>query len=75
MLKIPKQIKTLLKQRENYAMKYLSCESKLNDWLDSKGIFNECICGDHSCLFNTGVEVFTPGSAASTIEYLESLKD
>ena len=56
-------------------MEYLSCESKLNDWLDSKGIFNECICGDHSYLFNTGVEVFTPGSAATTIEYLESLKD
>ncbi len=50
-------------------------ELKLNDWLDSKGIFNECICGDHSCLFNTGVEVFTPGSATTTIEYLESLKD
>ena len=56
-------------------MQYLACESKLNDWLDSKGIFNECICRDHSCLFNTGVEVFTPGSATSTIEYLESLKD
>lgn len=25
--------------------------------------------------FNTGVEVFTPGSATATIEYLESLKD
>ena len=74
-MKIPKQIKTLLKRREIYAMEYLSCESKLNDWLDSKGIFNECICGDHSCLFNTGVEVFTPGSASITIEYLESLKD
>ena len=74
-MKIPKQIKTLLKKREDYAMEYLSCESKLNDWLDSKGIFNECICGDHSYLFNTGVEVFTPGSATSTIEYLESLKD
>ena len=56
-------------------MKYISCESELNDWLDSKGIFNECTCGDHSCLFNTGVEVFTPGSATTTIEYLESLKD
>ena len=74
-MKIAKKIKTLLKKRENYAMKYLSCESELNDWLDSKGIFNECICGDHSCLFNTGVEVFTPGSAATTIKYLESLKD
>lgn len=74
-MKIPKQIKTLLKKREDYAMKYLSCESELNDWLDSKGIFNKCICGDHSCLFNTGVEVFTPGSATTTIEYLESLKD
>lgn len=74
-MKIPKQIKELLKQRENYAMKYISCESELNDWLDSKGIFNECTCGDHSCLFNTGVEVFTPGSATTTIEYLESLKD
>ena len=74
-MKIPKQIKELLKQRENYAMKYISCESKLNDWLDSKGIFDECTCGDHSCLFNTGVEVFSPGSAATTIEYLESLKD
>lgn len=74
-MKIPKQIKTLLKKREDYAMKYLSCESKLNDWLDSKGKFNECTCGDHSCLFNTGVEVFNSGSAATTIEYLESLKD
>lgn len=74
-MKIPKQIKTLLKKRENYAMEYLLCESKLNDWLDSKEIFNECISGDHSCLFNTGVEVFTPGSATTTIEYLESLKD
>lgn len=74
-MKIPKQIKELLKQRENHAMKYISCESELNDWLDSKGIFNECTCGDHSCLFNTGVEVFTPGSATTTIEYLESLKD
>ena len=74
-MKIAKKIKTLLKKRENYAMKYLSCESELNDWLDSKGIFIECICGDHSCLFNTGVEVFTPGSAATTIKYLESLKD
>ena len=74
-MKIPKQIKKLLKKREDYAMKYLSCVSNLNEWLDSKGIFNECICGDHSCLFNTGVEVFTPGSATSTIEYLESLKD
>ena len=74
-MKIPEKIKTLLKQRENYAIEYLSCESKLNDWLDSKGIFNKCICGDHSCLFNTGVEVFTPGSATATIEYLESLKD
>lgn len=74
-MKIPKQIKNLLKQRENYATKYLACESKLNDWLDSKEIFNECVCGDRSCLFNTGVEVFTPGSAATTIEYLESLKD
>ena len=74
-MKIPKQIKTLLKQREDYALKYLACESKLNDWLDSKGIFNECTCGDFSYLFNTGVEVFLPGSAARTIEYLESLKD
>lgn len=74
-MKIPKQIKELLKQRENYAMEYISCESNLNDWLDSKGIFDECTCGDHSCLFNTGVEVFSPGSAATTIEYLESLKD
>ena len=74
-MKIPKKIKTLLKKREDYAMKWLSCESKLNDWLDSKGIFNKCISGDHSCLFNTGVEVFTPGSATTTIEYLESLKD
>lgn len=74
-MRIPKQIKELLKQREDYAMKYISCESELNDWLDSKGIFNECTCGDHSCLFNTGVEVFTPGSATTTIEYLESLKD
>ena len=74
-MKIPKQIKNLLKQRENYAMNYIVCESKLNDWLDSKGIFNECVCGEHSCLFNTGVEVFTPGSAAITIEYLESLKN
>lgn len=74
-MKIAKQIKNLLEQREDYAMKYLSCESKLNDWLESKGIFNECTCGDHSCLFNTGVDVFTPGSAATTIEYLESLKD
>ncbi len=56
-------------------MKYIACESELNDWLDSKGIFNECACGDHSCLFNTGTEVFTPGNAATTIEYLESLKD
>lgn len=74
-MKIPKQIKTLIKQREDYAMKYIACESELNDWLDSKGIFNECACGDHSCLFNTGTEVFTPGNAATTIEYLESLKD
>lgn len=74
-MKVPKKIKELLKQREDYAMEYLSCESELNDWLESKGIFNECICGDHSCLFNTGVEVFTPGSATTTIEYLESLKD
>ncbi|MBR1639545.1 MAG: hypothetical protein IJ688_09180 [Treponema sp.] len=74
-MKIPKQIKTLLKKREDYAMKYLSCESELNDWLDRKGIFNECTCGDRSSLFNTGVDVFTLGSAATTIEYLESLKD
>lgn len=74
-MKIPKKIKTLLKKREDCAMKYIACESELNDWLDSKGIFNECTCGDHSCLFNTGVEVFSPGSAATTIEYLESLKD
>lgn len=74
-MKIPEQIKTLLKQREDYAMKYIAYESELNDWLDSKGIFNECISGDSSCLFNMGVEVFSPGSAASTIEYLESLKD
>ena len=73
-MKIPKQIKELLKKREEYAMKYIACESKLNDWLDSKGIFNECTCGDRSCLFNTGVEVFSPGSAATTIKYLESLK-
>ena len=25
-MKIPKKIKTLLKKREDYAMKYLSCE-------------------------------------------------
>ncbi|MCQ2088171.1 MAG: hypothetical protein MJZ37_08950 [Bacilli bacterium] len=74
-MKIPVQIKKLIKQREVYAMNYIACESKLNDWLDSKGIFNECVCGDCSCLFNTGVEVFTPGSAAITIEYLERLKD
>lgn len=74
-MEVPKKIKTLLKQREDYATKYIVCESKLNDWLESKGIFNECVCGDRSCLFNTGVEVFTPGSAATTIEYLESLKD
>ena len=74
-MKVPKKIKTLLKQREDYAMKYIACESELNDWLDSKGIFNECTCEDRSCLFNTGVEVFTPGSASTTIEYLESLKD
>lgn len=74
-MKIPKKIKTLLKRRENYAMKYIECESELNDWLDSKGIFNKCACGERSCLFNTGVEVFTPGSATTTIEYLESLKD
>ena len=74
-MKIPKQIKKLLEQREYYAMKYLSYESELNDWLDSRGIFNECTCGDRSSLFNTGVDVFTPGSAATTIEYLESLKD
>lgn len=74
-MKIPKQIKTLLKQRENYATKYIAYESKLNDWLYSKGMFYECTCGDHSCLFNTGVEVFNSGSAATTIEYLESLKD
>lgn len=74
-MKIPEQIKTLIKQREDYAINYITCESKLNDWLDSKGIFNECTCGDYSYLFNTGVEVFTLGSAAKTIEYLESLKD
>lgn len=74
-MKIPKKIKTLLKKREDYAMKYIACESELNDWLDSKGIFNECTCGYHSFLFNTGVEVFSTGSAATTIEYLESLKD
>ena len=74
-MKIPKQIETLLKERENYAMKYIACESELNDWLESKGIFNECTCGDHLCLFNTGVEVFNMGSATITIKYLESLKD
>lgn len=40
---IPKKIKELLKQRENYAMKYLLCESKLNDWLESKGIFQASV--------------------------------
>lgn len=74
-MQIPEQIKTLLKKREDYAMKYIACESELNDWLDSKGIFNECTCGDCSCLFNTGVEVFNTGSATRTIKYLESLKD
>ena len=73
-MKIPEYIKKLLKKREDYAMKYLSCETNLNDWLDKKGIFDECACGEYSCLFNTGVEVFTPGSASSTIEYLENLK-
>ena len=28
-----------------------------------------------AALFNTGVEVFSSGSATATIEYLESLKD
>lgn len=70
-MEVPKKIKTLLKQREDYATKYIACESKLNDWLDSKGIFNKCVCGKRSCLFNTGVEVFSPGSAATTIEYLD----
>lgn len=46
-------------------------ESELNDWLDNKGIFNKCTCGHHSFLFNTGVEVFNPGSAAQQLSILK----
>ena len=48
--------------------------SKLNDWLEKKGIFEKVTCGEHGDLFNTGaVAMCESGVAQLTIEYLESL--
>ena len=46
---------------------------KLNYWLEKKGIFEKCACGEHDCLFNTGVEAMSPGSAGMTIQVLEEM--
>lgn len=73
-MKVPKYIKELIKEREKYAMGYISCESKLNDWLDKKGIFEKVTCGEHGYLFNSGaVAICESGTTEITIKYLESL--
>ena len=73
-MKVPKYIKQLIRDRENYATSYMFCESKLNDWLEKKGIFEKVTCGERSDLFNTGaVTMCESGIAQLTIEYLESL--
>ena len=73
-MKVPKHIKQLIRDREKYAMGYMYCESKLNDWLEKKGIFEKVTCGEHGDLFNTGaVAMCESGVAQLTIEYLESL--
>ncbi len=40
-MKIPKYIKNLIKQRERVAITLLALDSKLNTWLDKKGIFEK----------------------------------
>ena len=72
---VPKYIQKLIKERENIATKFVSLDSELNDWLDKKGIFNKCICGEYSGLFNGGCIELESGSAESTIQYLESIKE
>lgn len=73
-MKVPKYIKQLLRDREHYALSYLSCESELNDWLDKKGIFEKVTCGECGDLFNTGaVAACESGTAEITIAYLETL--
>lgn len=72
-MKVPNHIKNLLKHREYLATSFVSVDSELNDWLDKKGIFEKCVCGEHSGLFNGGCIELESGSAQITIEYLESL--
>jgi len=73
-MKVPKYIKELLKKRENVATELVCYDAQLNDWLDKKGVINECVCGEQSGLFNTGCIELESGSALATIEYLESLR-
>lgn len=72
-MKVPKYIQKLIKKREAVATNFVSLDSKLNDWLEKKGIFNECACGENGGLFNGGCVELESGSAKTTIEYLESL--
>ena len=72
-MKVPKYIQKLIKKRENVATEFVCLDSKLNDWLEKKGIFNECMCGENSGLFNGGCIELESGSAMTTIKYLESL--
>ena len=72
---VPKYIQKLIKKREFVATELVSLDSKLNDWLDKKGIFNECTCGEYSGLFNGGCIELETGSAMATIKYLESIKE
>lgn len=72
-MKVPKYIIELIKQREKVATELVSLDSKLNDWLDDKGVFDKCICGDHSGLFNSGCIELESGSGQITIDYLKKL--
>ena len=74
-MKVPNNIKKLLKEREDVATQLVALDSELNDWLCKKHIFNEICCGDHYSLFNTGSQELESGSAESTIKYLESIEE
>lgn len=70
---VPKYIKKLIKEREKVATEFVALDSKLNDWLTKKGIFDEICLGDECDLFNGGCAELESGSASITIEYLEGL--